>query len=166
VGKSTLLNQVVNQRKLAKVSSTPGKTRALNFFLADERFYLVDLPGYGYAKVSKSTRKSWGQLIEDYLVTGKDLIGLLLLLDCRRDPTAEDWQLLQWLADRQTPVLIALTKSDKLNNDQLNRKVNEMEKEFGTSVIASSSKTGLGKHEMAEAIRGLVGEHIAKYKAK
>jgi len=156
VGKSSLLNTLVGEKKLAKVSGTPGRTRALNFFLINERFYLVDLPGYGYAKVSKSLRQQWGRLIEDFLTAGRDLVGLVLLLDCRRDPTDEDWQLVEWLAARQLPAVIALTKSDKLNRDQINRKTRRLESELGLAVIPFSIVTGLGRRELTGALNELV----------
>jgi GTP-binding protein len=156
VGKSSLLNQVVGRKKLAKVSSTPGRTRSVNFFRVNERFYLVDLPGYGYAKVSKGMREEWRELIEDYLTGVENLVGLVLLMDCRRDPTDEDWQLIEWLADRQLPVLVALTKSDKLNRDKLNRKVKQVESELGVAVIPFSIVNGMGKRELTGSILELV----------
>jgi len=156
VGKSSLLNQLLGQRKLAKVSSTPGKTRSLNFFLINEKYYLVDLPGYGYAKVPRSVKESWGKLIEDYLVNEERLIGLVLLLDCRRDPTEEDTKLIEWLEQRQVPVLVIVTKADKINRDQLNRKTRQVETELGAAVIPFSIKSGLGKNELVAAINELV----------
>lgn len=159
MGKSTLLNVIVGSKKLAKVSSTPGKTRSLNFFLVQERFHLVDLPGYGYAKVSKEMRGQWAQLIEDYLLTSEQLIGLLLLLDSRRDPTPEDVQMLAWLAERQLPVLVAVTKTDKLNRDQANRKVQAVERELGCAAMPFSSVNGTGKKELVRSILDLVQEH-------
>ena len=156
VGKSSLLNQVVGRKKLAKVSSTPGRTRSINFFKVNERFHLVDLPGYGYAKVSKTMRREWSELIEDYLTQGESLIGLILLLDCRRDPTPEDWQLIEWLAARQLPVMIVLTKSDKLTRDKLNRKVRQVESELGAAVLPFSIVSGLGKRELTDSILELV----------
>ncbi len=122
VGKSSLLNKLWNRKGLAKVSGTPGKTRSLNFFRIDDTFYFVDLPGYGYAKVAKSVKATWGSLIEQYLTTGQELAGLLLLLDSRRDPTDEDRQLINWLVDRRLPVLAVITKADKVGRDQLNKK--------------------------------------------
>ena len=152
------MNRLLGQRKLAKVSATPGKTRSLNFYLIDDRFYLVDLPGYGYAKVPKKVKAGWGKLIETYLVGEKRLIGLVLLLDCRRDPTPEDLQLLDWLAQRRLPALVAVTKADKINRDQLNRKVRRVEDELNLMAIPFSIKTGLGKNELARAVTDLVTE--------
>jgi GTP-binding protein len=159
VGKSSLLNQIVSQKKLAKVSSTPGRTRSLNYFKIDNRFYLVDLPGYGYAKVSKVLREQWGVLIEDYLTKCEDLIGMVLLLDSRRDPTAQDMELVAWLTERQLPVLVAVTKSDKLTRDAQNRKVRQTEEELGAAALAFSTVTGIGRIELMESIRQLVKDH-------
>ncbi len=165
VGKSSLLNQIVGQRKLAKVSGTPGRTRSLNYFKVDNRFYIVDLPGYGYAKVSKTMRAEWGKLIEEYLTGGDNLIGLILLLDCRRDPTPEDWELISWLSERQLPVMVTLTKSDKLNRDKLNRKVKQIEADLGVPVLPFSTVTGIGRRSLLTSIRDLVNEHFEQSKA-
>ncbi len=158
VGKSSLLNKLVGQRKLAKVSSTPGKTRSLNFFLIDEKYYLVDLPGYGYAKVSRSLKDEWGRLIEKYLNLEKRLAGLIFLLDCRRDPGDEDLQLLEWLSQRGLPVMVAVTKSDKLGRDALNRKIRQIEEELGLPSIPFSAVTGQGKEQLASALKQLVAQ--------
>jgi len=166
VGKSSLLNRLLGKKKkLAKVSSTPGKTQSLNFYLINEQFYLVDLPGYGYAKASKSARARWRELIEDYLTSEKRLIGLLLLLDCRRDITEEDQQLVAWLTERQLPVLVAITKSDKLSKDKVNRKVRQVESELEIGAIPSSTLSGLGKNELMNAIHELVKRHTTTQKA-
>jgi GTP-binding protein len=160
VGKSSLLNRLLGSKKLAKVSSTPGKTRSLNFFLVNDKFYLVDLPGYGYAKVPISVKMEWGELVRDYLTTVEHLVGLILLLDCRRETTIEDNELVTWLVERKLPVLIALTKADKLSKARLNDKVKEKEKELGTAVIACSAVSGLGKKELVDAVRELVGRRV------
>ena len=160
VGKSSLLNQIVGQRKLAKVSSTPGRTRSLNFFRIDNRFYLVDLPGYGYAKASQSLREQWGKLIEQYLTSAEQLIGLVLLLDSRREPTEQDEQLMAWLAERQLPVMVAVTKADKLSRDKVIRKVRGLEQDLGVGAIAFSTVTGIGRKELLTSIRQLVNEHL------
>lgn len=166
VGKSSLLNRVTGQRKLAKVSGTPGCTRSLNYFIIDDRYYLVDLPGYGYAKVSKSLREDWGQLIEQYLTSCPRLIGLVLLLDCRREPGGEDIELIQWLADRRLPVLVAVTKADKLTRDKQNRKVHQIETDCGVTALAFSAVTGQGKDALLAAIRDLVQEHTEQMKVQ
>lgn len=165
VGKSSLLNRLVGLKKMAKVSSTPGKTRALNFFLVNDRFYLVDLPGYGYAKVAKSMQAGWGKLIEGYLTSGKDLAGLVLLLDSRRDPTPEDLELLSWLAERQLPAMVVITKIDKVNRDQANRKVKQTESQLGVPALPFSALTGEGKPALSAALRDLIDTYGQRPKA-
>lgn len=159
VGKSSLLNRLVGNRKMAKVSATPGKTRALNFFRVNDRFYLVDLPGYGYAKVPKPIRESWGRLIEEYLTHDDRLLGLILLLDSRRDVTDNDLDLIEWLAARRLPIMIVLTKTDKLKRDQVNRKVRAVETQLDLPVIAFSTVTGTGKRELVASVLDLVDSH-------
>lgn len=165
VGKSSLLNRLVGRRKMAKVSNTPGKTRSLNFFLVDDRYYFVDLPGYGYARVSKELRISWGRMIETYLNECRNLAGLVLLLDSRRDPTDEDYQLLEWLAARKIPALIAVTKTDKLSRSKAAQKVAAAERAFGASALPFSAVTGEGKKELIGSIYNLVNEHFANTRA-
>ncbi len=159
VGKSSLLNKLLARKGLAKVSGTPGKTRLLNFFAVNERFYLVDLPGYGYARVSKSLRASWGRMIEDYLTTESRLAGLLLLIDCRREITPEDRMLLDWLTNRSLPVLVVLTKTDKLSRGAVARKVQAVEAEIGAPVQPFSTTSGLGKREVVAALNELIGSY-------
>lgn len=166
VGKSSLLNRLVDQKKLAKVSKTPGRTRSLNFFKVNERFYLVDLPGYGYAKVSKSMRVEWGKLIEEYLVQCENLIGLVLLLDCRREPTEQDWQLISWLAERELPVVVVLTKADKLTRDKMNRQEKQVQDSLGVAAIPFSSVNGTGRSDLVEAVNELVEDHFHNIKAR
>lgn len=166
VGKSSLLNQIMGQRKLAKVSGTPGRTRSLNFFKIDNRYYFVDLPGYGYAKVSKSMRAEWGKLIEDYLTNTPELIGLVLLLDCRRESTEQDLELLAWLAERKLPVMLAVTKADKLSKHQINVKLSKLEAELGVPAVATSTVTGIGRKSLLASIRQLVDDHMEQLKAK
>ena len=144
---------------MAKVSNTPGKTRSLNFFLVNDQYYLVDLPGYGYAKVSKSMRRDWGTLIETFLQKSENLVGLVLLLDCRRDLTPEDEQLLEWLAKAGVPVLVAVTKTDKLNRDKARRKVLQVERDLRVPAIGCSAVTGTGKKELLGSVRDLINEH-------
>jgi len=159
VGKSSLLNSLVGLKNMAKVSAAPGKTRSVNFFSVNNRFYFVDLPGYGYAKASKKERESWGKLIEDYLTESDGLIGLVLLLDSRREPTAEDLMLTEWLEERKLPVIIALTKCDKLGRGQLAEKVRATEKQFDLEVIPFSIVGGAGKKEMLSAMTYLIEKY-------
>jgi GTP-binding protein len=161
VGKSTLINSITEGKKIAKVSGTPGKTQALNFFLADNRFYLVDLPGYGYAKVPPQVKKSWATLVEGYLTESDSLRGLVFLVDCRRELQPDDVTLLQWIVDRELPFLIVLTKADKLGRGKLAQAVAKMRKMiFGDEKIGNlipfSAKTNLGKNEVLQWIRKVV----------
>jgi GTP-binding protein len=120
VGKSSLINAVLNRKGIARVSQTPGKTQAIQFYLINEKFYLVDLPGYGYAKVPKSVVSTWGELMRSYLENAEDLKVIFLLLDIRRTPGEHDLVMHQWA--RTLPGIaekIVLTKSDKLSNNQV-----------------------------------------------
>ncbi|MBU3143542.1 ribosome biogenesis GTP-binding protein YihA/YsxC [Clostridium sp. CF012] len=119
VGKSSLINTLTNRRKLVKVSGTPGKTRLINFFLINESFYFVDLPGYGYAKVSKTEQAKWGKMMEDYLVRRPQLQKVALLVDCRRKPTKDDLLMYGWIKHFGYEVVIVATKKDKLNRTEL-----------------------------------------------
>lgn len=118
VGKSSLINTLVGQHGLARTSRTPGRTRLINWFEVNSRFHLVDLPGYGYAAVTKDMRQSWKPLIEAYLSKRTTLAGVLLLIDARRGPQSEEIDFVPWLADRKIPVVVALTKADKLAKHQ------------------------------------------------
>jgi len=159
------LNRLVGRKKIAKVSTTPGKTRSLNYYSINDRYYFVDLPGYGYAKVSRDIRNSWGHMIETYLSESPHLIGLVQLLDCRREPNEEDHQLIAWLADHDIPTLLVVTKVDKLSRDKGKRAVARIEKEFGAPALGFSSVTGVGKAELISSISSLVNEHIKDKKA-
>lgn len=121
VGKSSIINALTNRRKLAKVSQTPGKTRLINFFLINNDMYLVDLPGYGYAKVSKSEKESWGKTIETYLVEREQLKKVVLLVDSRHKPTADDILMHEWIKHFGYKVIVIATKSDKLSNNEIGK---------------------------------------------
>ena len=122
VGKSSIINALTNRRKLAKVSQTPGKTRLINFFtINNDEFYLVDLPGYGYAKVSKTEKASWGNTIENYLSGRSELKRVVLLVDSRHKPTADDIQMHEWIKFYGYDEVIIATKSDKLSNNELRK---------------------------------------------
>src|SRR5437762_6051714 len=115
VGKSSLLNTLVRRKSFARVSRTPGRTREINFFRINNGFVLVDLPGYGYARVSKERKAEWKPLMESYLRQTSQLRGMVLLLDIRRDPSEDDRAMLDFLAEREVPTIVALTKTDKLS---------------------------------------------------
>lgn len=121
VGKSSLINSLTNRKKLAKVSQTPGKTRLVNFFLINDDFYLVDLPGYGYAKVSKQEKDSWGKTVETYLNGREQLKRVVLLVDSRHKPTNDDITMHEWIKHFGYDVMIVATKSDKLTRNDLKK---------------------------------------------
>jgi GTP-binding protein len=159
VGKSSLLNLLLRRRKAARVSRTPGRTREINFFKINEAFVLVDLPGYGYARISKERRAEWRPMIEGYLNTSPHLRGLVLLLDARRDPGDDDRAMLDFLAERETPVLVAITKMDKFGVDAGRARVSEIALALGLDedqVLPVSAHTGLGRDELATAVMSLV----------
>jgi GTP-binding protein len=147
VGKSSLINAIVNRKGIARVSQTPGKTQAIHFYLINERFYLVDLPGYGYAKVSKSMTKEWGELIRGYLDSAESLRLIVLLLDARRIPTGQDQQMHEWTNDAAIDERIVLTKTDKLSGNELAKAkraiANEMNVDMA-DLIATSAVTKNG----------------------
>ncbi len=119
VGKSSLINAVLKRKAIARVSQTPGKTQAVHFYLINEKFYLVDLPGYGYARVPKSVMRAWGDLVRGYLDSSDDIRLLFLLLDARRTPGEHDLQMHDWTQSAGIDARVLLTKSDKLSNNQL-----------------------------------------------
>jgi len=121
VGKSSIINSLTNRKKLAKVSQTPGKTRLVNFFLINNDFYLVDLPGYGYAKVSKAEKDSWGKTVETYLTDREQLKRVVLLVDSRHKPTGDDIMMNEWFKHFGYDVTVVATKSDKLTKNELNK---------------------------------------------
>lgn len=159
VGKSSLLNRLVRRKKLARVSNTPGRTREVNFFKVNDRFILVDLPGYGYARISKERRAEWKPLIEGYLRTSAELRGIVQLLDARHDPTPDDAHMLDFLGEVGVPTLIALTKIDKLKPGERKTVAVHRAADLGLDVdqvIPFSAVTGEGRDELAEAIEALL----------
>ncbi len=159
VGKSTLLNRLVRRRALARVSRTPGRTQEINFFRVNDAFILVDLPGYGYARVSKERREQWRPLIEGYLSSSPSLRGVVQLIDARHEPTPDDRAMLDYLAGLAVPTLVVATKIDKLSAAAGPLRVESLCTELGldaTQIIAFSAVTGLGRDELADAVAGLV----------
>lgn len=159
VGKSSLLNKLIRRKRFARVSNTPGRTREINFFVVNKQFVLVDLPGYGYARISKERRAEWRPLIESYLRNSPELRGIVQLLDVRHDPTRDDRQMIAFLADLGVPTLFALTKVDKLTATQRTERVRAImdELEAGEEqVIPFSAVTGEGRDELAAAVAALV----------
>ena len=147
VGKSSLINAVLNRKAVARVSQTPGKTQAVQFYLINERFYIVDLPGYGYAKVPKDIRHSWGELVRSYLETSEALRLIFLLLDVRRTPSDDDRQMHTWTQAAEVDERIIMTKSDKLSSNELVKARRTIGREMGVDaegLIAFSSVTKRG----------------------
>lgn len=159
VGKSSLLNSLLLRKGLARTSNTPGRTQSINFFLVNERFYFADLPGYGYAKVSKSMRSDWGKMAEQYLSERRELVLSIQLVDSRHIPTVLDRQLYEWLTFGQKPYIIVATKCDKLTNNQLTKSLSTITKSLlGAPVIAFSTQTGLGREAVWSAIESAVSD--------
>ena len=155
VGKSSLLNALVRRKKFARVSNTPGRTREINFFKVNDTFTLVDLPGYGYARISKEKRNAWRPMIEAYLKHTSQLRGIVLLLDIRREPTDDDHGMVDFLAELGVPTIVVITKADKLPKAQSVARVREISIALGLDeeqVIVFSSVTGQGRDELAEAV--------------
>lgn len=157
VGKSSLINTLVKRKGLARTSNTPGRTQEINFFTVNERFAFIDLPGYGYAKVPEKIRNNWGPMIETYLSERETLRLVVLILDIRRDPSPEDRQLIDWLLHYQLPVLIVLTKIDKVSRNQLVERKRRISEDLGlpstVDTVSFSAKTGEGKDLLWREIR-------------
>lgn len=157
VGKSSLLNTLLNRKKLAKTSNTPGRTQSINFFLINEAFYFVDLPGYGFAKVSKQMRKDWGKMAEEYLAGREQLMLSIQLVDARHKPSELDMQLYEWLTFHQKNNIVIATKADKLSNNKLFNNIKTIEKAMPDSrVLTYSAITGKGKEEVWREIEDAV----------
>ena len=155
VGKSSLINAVLKRKAVARVSQTPGKTQAIHFYLVNEKFHIVDLPGYGYAKVPKPVMASWRQLVNAYLEDAEMLRVMFLLVDARRTPSEQDVQMHEWTADAGIDERIVLTKSDKLSNNQLAKNKKSIAGELGVeeaALIASSVITKNGIEEIRREI--------------
>lgn len=148
VGKSSLINTLLNRKRLVKTSSTPGRTQLINFFDINKEFSFVDLPGYGYAKVPKRVKKDWGDMIETYITKRETLRCVVLLLDIRRTPGNEDLDIINWLDQNMIPHLIVLTKVDKFSNQQRGKHHNKIAKALDCDkkeLILFSSKSRMGK---------------------
>jgi GTP-binding protein len=156
VGKSSLINRLLD-RKIARTSVTPGRTQQLNFFVINNTLTFVDLPGYGYARVSKQDRAQWQPLIEDYLVTAQHLRGVVSIVDIRRGPEAEEQALWEFLAYHHRPVLVVATKCDKLKRGELEKcRTALVARLENRPLVLFSAETGLGKAEVWQALEALV----------
>lgn len=160
VGKSSLINAVTQRKKLAKSSSTPGKTRTINFYAINQSWYFVDLPGYGYAKVSKQERKNWGKLIETYLEKRPFLKGVILLLDIRHPPQSNDVEMKNWLDYHGIPYLLVATKADKISRSARGRQLHMIKTGLHLKPedkpVCFSALTGEGAAEIKSAITEII----------
>ena len=159
VGKSSLINTLLNRKGLARTSSAPGKTQSINFYLINGSFCLVDLPGYGYAKVPKQVRKKWSPLIEEYCRTRENLCGVVVILDARVGPTPLDLSLISWLTDLSLPTLFTITKCDKLSKNKISQSLHQTAKALSIDpeqIVPFSSQTGEGKKRLWQEIVRLI----------
>lgn len=149
VGKSSLINSLLLRKGLARTSNTPGRTQSINFFLINESFYFSDLPGYGFARVSKTMRADWGKMAEEYLSERDQLALCIQLIDARHKPTNLDMQLNDWLNHHEKPHIVVATKADKLSNNVLRKSLHAAEKQLnGAKILPFSAQTGRGRDEV------------------
>ena len=157
VGKSSIINTLLNRKGLARVGATPGKTREINFYNIDGAFYLVDLPGYGYASVSKTQKTAWNKFIEVYLNSRSQLGLIILMVDIRHEPSADDKLMHEWILSNGAPYLAVAAKSDKLPRSQVNKRLGEIRKALGMAenalLLPFSAQTGQGREEIWQVIR-------------
>ncbi len=155
VGKSSLVNLLTNNQKMARVSTSPGKTRLVNFFVVNEQFLLVDLPGYGFSKAAKSEQNSWQEMIEGYFKASRNLKALLVLLDIRHEPTSADMKMFEWASHFGFHVIIAATKSDKIAKTRRNQRLKEIRQKMNGiefPAVAVSALLKLGQQELLDEI--------------
>ena len=162
VGKSSLINALLNRKNLARTSSQPGKTQTINFYNLNEELYLVDLPGYGYAKVSAETKEKWGRMVERYLVTSRQLKTVFLLIDIRHEPSANDVGMYDWIVDKGYSPIIILTKLDKINRSQTAKQVKLIREKLKagkeTVMIPFSAVTKQGRDEILSEMAKVTGD--------
>jgi len=164
VGKSSLLNHLFRRRKLAKISTTPGKTRCLNFFVVDDRMLFADLPGYGWAKVSKEIRKQWGPMVQTYLQERTSLQLILLLLDIRRLPNDDDKRLVEWIIAYEKAMILVLTKTDKVSSNVQSANTKKILQSLGLEnvhYVHYSTKKDLGRSQLIAMINDALADETA-----
>lgn len=162
VGKSSLINALMNRKSFARTSATPGKTQTINFYNINDAMYLVDLPGYGYAKVSEQEKVQWGKMIERYLNTSKQLRAVFLLIDIRHDPSANDKMMYSWIVEQGFHPIIIATKLDKIKRSQIQKQVKAIKTGLnllpGTIVIPFSAETKQGREEIWELMDNILAD--------
>ena len=165
VGKSSVINRLVNRKNFARVGASPGKTSQINYFKIDGKLYLVDLPGYGYAKVSKTERDRWGKLMESYL-SGGSVSHIFMLIDIRHEPTAADKQMLEWIIYYGIPFTLIATKADKLSRSKRQQAANANAKLLGAPpwALCYSAETGDGREELVARIGAIVNDSLSNAK--
>lgn len=159
VGKSSLINALLNRKGLAKTSNTPGKTRLMNFYEINKQFALVDLPGYGYAKVSKTMQAEWQKHLQAYLKKRENLVLVIQLIDARHGPQPNDDEMLAWLEEQEKPVILVLTKTDKISRNDLQKQITGAAKKLGLNtdqLFPFSAESGYGKDQLL----GFLGEYL------
>lgn len=157
VGKSSLINRLLNRKALARTSGQPGKTQTLNFYLVNSDFYLVDLPGYGYAKVPHTVRNKWKELLEHYLTKRSSLRGVALVVDSRHPPVASDLQMYQWLLHYNRPLIVIATKMDKLLQREYRLNLDRLSAAYsGAKILPFSSVKGSGREEIWREIKNII----------
>ncbi|MFB9761203.1 ribosome biogenesis GTP-binding protein YihA/YsxC [Ectobacillus funiculus] len=163
VGKSSFINRMINRKSLARISSKPGKTQTLNFYIINDVMYFVDVPGYGYAKVSKSEKETWGKMIETYFTGREQLKAVVLIVDLRHPPTNDDVMMYDFLKHYEIPVIVIATKADKIPKGKWQKHLKVVKEtldiEKGDIVVLFSSETGLGKEEAWKAIHTFTHIH-------
>ena len=168
VGKSSLINMLTGVKELAKTSQKPGKTQLINHFMIDDRWFLVDLPGYGFAKVSKDKKVKWEKMISTYLTTRQNLCGVFVLIDSRLEPQKIDLEFLNWCGEENVPFVVVFTKADKQSKTQTDKNVKafllKLEEIFGDlpDYFVTSAEKGTGKEELL----GFISELISEYEAE
>ena len=158
VGKSSFINAITNRKNLARTSNTPGKTRLINFYKINNDLIITDLPGYGYAKISKTEQEKWRKNLEDYLLNREALVAVIQLIDARHSVQNNDIQMRDWLDHYNIPVITVATKIDALSKNQVNKSTNEISKTLDTEVFQFSAKTGQGKDQALKRIENLIKE--------
>lgn len=157
VGKSSLINSLLSVRGLARTSSTPGRTQSLNFFEINNQFRFVDFPGFGYARVPREIKSTWAEMATSYLAKRRQLVLSIQIVDSRHEPTKQDLQLHEWLAQSNKSRLIVATKSDKLSNNELRKNLEHIARVLNDdSVMAYSAKSGRGREELWRAIKNAI----------